>query len=155
LLSKTLVTPLSQRLKITVSIGTVKLVIPVEATTSQTPSRPRVRKGNGQFATSAPLLDSLDAAPAATFHAVLIAVGDKKIEVIKTVSDLTRLGLKEAKDLVEDAPSIIKEGVSRVEAERVKSALENVGATVALQPCRERGNGQSAPQHVVGAGYGA
>lgn len=154
-MSKTLVTPLSQRLKITVSIGAVKLVIPVEATTSQTSSRPRVRKGNGQFATPTPLLDSLDAAPAATFHVVLVAIGDNKIEVIKTVRNLTRLGLKEAKDLVDDAPSIIEEDVSRVEAERIKSALENVGATVALQPRRERGNGQSAPQHVVGAGYGA
>jgi large subunit ribosomal protein L7/L12 len=64
---------------------------------------------------------------------VLQAVGEKKIEVIREVRVLTRLGLKEAKDLVEGAPKNVKEGVGRNEAEKIKASLEKVGATVELK----------------------
>jgi len=67
------------------------------------------------------------------FTAVLAAVGDKKIEVIKEVRALTGLGLKEAKDLVEGAPKPVKEGVNKDEAEKIKATLEKVGAKVELK----------------------
>ena len=67
------------------------------------------------------------------FTVVLAAVGDKKIEVIKEVRAVTGLGLKEAKDLVEGAPKPVKEGVSKEEAEKIKAALEKVGAKVELK----------------------
>jgi large subunit ribosomal protein L7/L12 len=67
------------------------------------------------------------------FTVVLAAVGDKKIEVIKEVRAITSLGLKEAKDLVEGAPKSVKEGVSKEEAEKIKAALEKVGAKVELK----------------------
>ena len=67
------------------------------------------------------------------FTAVLAAIGDKKIEVIKEVRAITGLGLKEAKDLVEGAPKAVKEGVSKDEAEKIKATLEKVGAKVELK----------------------
>ncbi len=67
------------------------------------------------------------------FTVVLAAAGDKKIEVIKEVRAITSLGLKEAKDLVEGAPKPVKEGVSKDEAEKIKAALEKVGAKVELK----------------------
>ena len=67
------------------------------------------------------------------FTVVLVAAGDKKIEVIKEVRALTGLGLKEAKDLVEGAPKPVKEGVNKDEAEKVKAQLEKAGAKVELK----------------------
>ena len=67
------------------------------------------------------------------FTVILAAIGDKKIEVIKEVRAITSLGLKEAKDLVEGAPKPVKEGVSKEEAEKIKAALEKVGAKVELK----------------------
>ena len=67
------------------------------------------------------------------FDAVLTGVGEKKIQVIKVVRELTSLGLKEAKDLVEGVPKAVKEGVSKEEAETVKKKLEEVGATVEIK----------------------
>jgi large subunit ribosomal protein L7/L12 len=67
------------------------------------------------------------------FTAVLSAVGDKKINVIKAVREVTSLGLKEAKDLVEGAPKPIKEGVSKEEVEAIKKKFEEVGATVEIK----------------------
>lgn len=67
------------------------------------------------------------------FDAVLSAVGEKKIQVIKVVRELTGLGLKEAKDLVDGAPKPVKEKVSRQEAETIKTKLEAEGATVAIK----------------------
>jgi large subunit ribosomal protein L7/L12 len=66
------------------------------------------------------------------FNVELTSVGDKKINVIKVVRGLTGLGLKEAKDLVEGAPSIVKEGVSKDEAEDMKKQLEEAGASATL-----------------------
>jgi large subunit ribosomal protein L7/L12 len=68
-----------------------------------------------------------------TFDVVLSGAGDKKIQVIKVVRALTNLGLKEAKDLVDGAPSPVKEGVTREEADQVKAQLEEAGATVELK----------------------
>ena len=67
-----------------------------------------------------------------SFNVVLKEVGANKIQVIKVVRDVTGLGLKEAKDLVDGAPKTVKEGVSKEEAEELKAKLEEVGATVEL-----------------------
>ncbi|MBD5782576.1 50S ribosomal protein L7/L12 [Pelagicoccus sp. NFK12] len=67
------------------------------------------------------------------FDVILAAAGDKKINVIKEVRGITGLGLKEAKDLVEGAPKPVKEGVSKEEAEEVKSKLEAAGAKVEVK----------------------
>ena len=67
------------------------------------------------------------------FTVVLVAAGDKKIEVIKEVRALTGLGLKEAKDLVEGAPKTVKDGVSKDDAAKMKATLEKVGAKVELK----------------------
>ena len=68
-----------------------------------------------------------------TFDVVLKAAGDKKIQVIKEVRTATGLGLKEAKDLVEGAPKTVKEGLEKADAEKLKKALEDQGATVELK----------------------
>jgi large subunit ribosomal protein L7/L12 len=67
------------------------------------------------------------------FNVELTAAGDKKIEVIKEVRAITGLGLKEAKDLVEGAPKMVKEAASKDEAEKIKKTLEAVGAKVTLK----------------------
>ena len=67
------------------------------------------------------------------FDLVLTGIGDKKIQVIKVVRQLTSLGLKEAKDLVDGAPAKVKEGVSKDEAEEAKAKLEEVGAVVEIK----------------------
>ena len=67
------------------------------------------------------------------FDVVLEGVGDKKIQVIKVVRELTGLGLKEAKELVDGAPSTVKEAAQKEEAEQMKAKLEEVGAAVALK----------------------
>lgn len=67
------------------------------------------------------------------FDVILTAAGDKKIQVIKVVRELTGLGLKEAKDLVDGAPKPVKEGVAKAEAEQMKKKLEEAGGTVELR----------------------
>ena len=77
-----------------------------------------------------------DAAPAAEqteFDVILASAGDKKVNVIKAVRGLTGLGLKEAKGLVDGAPSPLKEGVSKEDAEAAKKELEEAGATVEIK----------------------
>ena len=85
---------------------------------------------------AAPGAGGAAAAPAAEekteFNVILAAAGEKKIEVIKEVRAITGLGLKEAKDLVEGAPKPVKEGAGKEEAEKIKAALEKVGAKVEL-----------------------
>jgi large subunit ribosomal protein L7/L12 len=68
-----------------------------------------------------------------TFDVVLTGAGDKKIPVIKAVREITSLGLKEAKDLVENAPKAVREGVSKDEAEQLLKKLEEAGASVELK----------------------
>jgi large subunit ribosomal protein L7/L12 len=67
------------------------------------------------------------------FNVVLTGSGDKKIQVIKVVRELTGLGLKEAKDLVDGAPKAVKEGVNKAEAEEIKKKLEDAGGSVELK----------------------
>ena len=67
------------------------------------------------------------------FDVELTEVGDQKVKVIKAVKDATGLGLKEAKEVVDGAPKVVKEGVSKEEAEALKKQLEEVGATVTLK----------------------
>lgn len=85
---------------------------------------------------AAPAAAAADAAPAAEqdeFDVVLAGFGDKKVGVIKAVRAITGLGLKEAKDMVESAPTTIKEAASKTEAEELKKQLEEAGATVELK----------------------
>ena len=85
---------------------------------------------------AAPAAGAAAAAPVeekTEFTVVLAAIGEKKIEVIKEVRAITSLGLKEAKDFVEGAPKPVKEGVGKEEAEKIKAALEKVGAKVELK----------------------
>ena len=85
---------------------------------------------------AAPAADGA-AAPAAEekteFDVILTAAGDKKLNVIKVVKDACGLGLKEAKDLVDGAPKTVKEGASKEDAEALKKALEEAGATVEIK----------------------
>lgn len=67
------------------------------------------------------------------FDVILTSAGDQKIKVIKVVREITGLGLKDAKDLVDNAPKPLKEGVSKEEAEEIKAKLEEVGAGVELK----------------------
>ncbi|MBM4017537.1 MAG: 50S ribosomal protein L7/L12 [Planctomycetes bacterium] len=83
-----------------------------------------------------PAAGAAAAAPAAekdTFDVVLVSAGDKKIPVIKVVREITSLGLKEAKDLVEGAPKPIREGLPKKDAEDIKKKLEEAGAKVELK----------------------
>jgi len=88
-------------------------------------------------AAAAPAAGGAAAAPVAEeqteFTVMLVSGGDKKIQVIKEVRAITSLGLKEAKDLVEGAPGVIKEGVSKQEAEEIRKKLEAQGAAVELK----------------------
>lgn len=77
-----------------------------------------------------------EAAPAeekTSFDVILAAAGDNKLQVIKVVREITQLGLKEAKDLVEGAPQPVKQGASKEEAEEIKKKLEEVGAKVEIK----------------------
>jgi large subunit ribosomal protein L7/L12 len=67
------------------------------------------------------------------FDVILAAIGEKKVNVIKEVREVTSLGLKEAKDLVEAAPKAVKEGVNKEEAAKIKKQLEDAGATVEIR----------------------
>ncbi len=82
---------------------------------------------------AAPAAAAAEAEEQTEFTVMLTGIGDKKIQVIKEVRAVTGLGLKEAKDLVEKAPTAVKEGVSKEEAEQIKAKLEEVGAIVDLK----------------------
>lgn len=93
-----------------------------------------------EFGVSAAAPVAVAAGPAAEaveeqteFNVVLVGAGAEKIKVIKVVRELTGLGLKEAKDLVDGAPANVKEGIEKAEAEAIKKALEEVGASVELK----------------------
>ena len=93
--------------------------------------------GVSAAAAAAPVMMANDgAAPAAEkdeFDVELTGVGDKKIQVIKVVREITGLGLKDAKDMVEGAPKVVKEAVAKADAEALKEKLEAQGATVTLK----------------------
>ena len=83
---------------------------------------------------AAPAAGDADAAEAKSeFDVELTSVGEKKINVIKVIREITSLGLKEAKELADGAPSVIKEAVAKEESEEIKSKLEEAGATVTLK----------------------
>lgn len=84
--------------------------------------------GGGGSAAETPAEEEKD-----EFDVILQAAGDQKVKVIKTVRDLTSLGLKEAKDLVDAAPKTVLEKVSKVDAEKAKAAFEEVGALVEIK----------------------
>lgn len=93
-----------------------------------------------KFGVSAAAAVAVAAGPAAAaaeeqteFTVVLSSAGDKKVNVIKAVRELTGLGLKEAKDLVESAPKAVKEGVSKADADAAKAKLEEAGALVEVK----------------------
>jgi large subunit ribosomal protein L7/L12 len=86
-----------------------------------------VAGGGGGAAAAAPVEEQTE------FTVELTGGGDKKIQVIKVVREVTSLGLAEAKKLVEEAPKIVKEGLSKADAEELKKKLEEAGATVALK----------------------
>jgi large subunit ribosomal protein L7/L12 len=77
--------------------------------------------------------DEVKAVEKNTFDIILTSIGNKKIQVIKTVREITSLGLKEAKDFVENAPKLIKEGIDKKESEEIKKKLEEVGAKVSIK----------------------
>ena len=83
--------------------------------------------GGGGAAAAAPVEEQTE------FTVELTGGGDKKIQVIKVVREVTSLGLAEAKKLVEEAPKVVKEGLSKAEAEELKKKLEEAGASVALK----------------------
>jgi large subunit ribosomal protein L7/L12 len=83
--------------------------------------------GGGAAAAAAPAEEQTE------FTVELTGGGDKKIQVIKVVREVTNLGLAEAKKLVEEAPKVVKEGLSKAEAEELKKKLEEAGASVALK----------------------
>ena len=83
--------------------------------------------GGGGAAAAAPVEEKTE------FTVELTGGGDKKIQVIKVVREVTSLGLAEAKKLVEEAPKVVKEGLSKADAEELKKKLEEAGATVALK----------------------
>ena len=86
------------------------------------------------IAAATPSAQAQEEAPEKTeFDVILSATGDKKIQVIKVVRAITGLGLKEAKAVVDEVPSSVKEGVSKEEAESIKSQLEEAGATVEIK----------------------
>ena len=82
---------------------------------------------------AAPQAEAKPAEEKTEFNVILKSVGDKKINVIKVVREVTSLGLKEAKDLVDGAPKPIKEGVTKEEAESIKAKFAEVGAVIELQ----------------------
>jgi len=82
---------------------------------------------------AAPAAEAAKAEEKTEFNVVLKSVGDKKINVIKVVREVTSLGLKEAKDLVDGAPKSLKEGVTKEEAESIKAKFAEVGAVIELQ----------------------
>lgn len=84
-------------------------------------------------AAAAPGTETADAVEKTAWNVILKTVGDQKIQVIKTVKEITGLGLQESKAMVDGAPKAIKEGVKREEADEFKKKLEAAGATVELQ----------------------
>ena len=96
--------------------------------TATAPMAVGVAPAAGPGATAAPAEEEK-----AEFDVILTGFGDKKIQVIKAVREVTSLGLKEAKDLVEAAPSKVKEGIAKEDAEKLKTELEEAGATVAVK----------------------
>jgi large subunit ribosomal protein L7/L12 len=111
-------------------------VMDLAALTKELEEKWGVKAAPVAVAAAAPAAGGGAAAPAAEqteFTVTLKEVGAKKIEVIKVIRELTQLGLKEAKDLVDGAPKTVKEGVSKADAETMKKKLEEAGAKVEIK----------------------
>ena len=104
-----------------------QLVKTLESELGVSAAAPMMMGGGGGAAAAAPAEEKTE------FTVMLMAAGEKKIEVIKEVRAITGLGLKEAKDLVEGAPKTVKEGVNKADSEAMKKKLEAVGAKVELK----------------------
>ena len=133
---------MSEETKVEVSAEMEKIISAVESMTVLDLSK-LVKALEDRLGVSAAAPVAAAAAPVAAgavaeeekteFDVILASFGEKKVGVIKEVRALTGLGLKDAKDLVEAAPKVIKEGVNKEEAEKVKAQLESVGATVEIK----------------------
>ena len=111
-------------------------VMDLAALTKELEDKWGVKAAPVAVAAAAPAAGAGAAAPAAEqteFTVTLKEVGAKKIEVIKVIRELTQLGLKEAKDLVDGAPKTVKEGVSKADADTMKKKLEEAGAKVEIK----------------------
>jgi len=111
-------------------------VMDLAALTKELEEKWGVKAAPVAVAAAAPAAGAGAAAPAAEqteFTVTLKEVGAKKIEVIKVIRELTQLGLKEAKDLVDGAPKTVKEGVSKADADSMKKKLEEAGAKVEIK----------------------
>ncbi len=104
-----------------------ELITDIENKFGVTAAAPVAAAVAGPAAAAAPVEEKTE------FNVHLVSFGEKKINVIKVVRTITGLGLKEAKDLVDNAPSNIKEGVAKAEAEEMKQQLEEAGATAELK----------------------
>ena len=93
----------------------------------------KAASGGGMMMAAMPAAGGAVAEEQTEFDVELTAAGDKKIQVIKVVRELTGLGLKEAKDLVDGAPKVVKSGISKADAEAMKAKLEAEGAKVAVK----------------------
>lgn len=93
----------------------------------------KAASGGGAVMMAAPAAAAAPVAEQTEFTVILDNAGDKKIQVIKVVRELTGLGLKEAKDLVDGAPKTVKDGVSKADAETIKKKLEAEGAKVVVK----------------------
>ena len=110
-----------------------ELIKAVESRFGVTAAAPVAVAGVGGAVASAGGAAAAVAEEKTAFDVILTSAGDKKIQVIKVVRELTSLGLKEAKDLVESAPKAVKAGVAKEEAETIKKKLEESGATVEIK----------------------
>ena len=111
-----------------------QLVKKLEERLGVTAAAPVAYAGPAVAAAGAPAADASAAAEEQTeFNAELTEVGPNKINVIKVVREITQLGLKEAKDLVDGAPKAVKEGITKEEADSIKAKLAEVGATVEIK----------------------
>ena len=121
---------IKQYLKVTPMLELVELVkeIETEFGVSAAAAMPMMMAGGGAAAGAAPAVEEKT-----EFSVILTDAGDKKINVIKAVREVTNLGLKEAKDLVEGAPKPVKEGVSKDEAAAIKKKFEEAGAKVEIK----------------------
>lgn len=107
-------------------------VIDIVALIEEMEKKFNVSAASAAVAVAAPAASAAAAEEKTEFKVSLKAFGDNKVNVIKVVRTITGLGLKEAKDLVEAAPSVVKEGVSQADAAAMKKQLEEAGATVSV-----------------------
>ncbi|MBK8945589.1 MAG: 50S ribosomal protein L7/L12 [Ignavibacteriae bacterium] len=122
------ITEIVEKIKALTLVEASELKKALETEFGVTAAAPMMMAGAAPAGEAAPVVEEKT-----EFNVVLTSFGDKKINVIKVVRAHTGLGLKEAKDLVDGVPSVVKEGVSKDEAEKIKKELEESGASVELK----------------------